>query len=237
LKVPTAELLDGRVSLRDVSAEVPVRRGGPAPTAGSSPDGALTVGELIAYGIVLYDFSGRARVADQQVTLADLRYMLYSGQGQGTASVTLAGDGLSGQARLTGEDVRIEEFMAAYGVRGGTMTGLLRYDLNVRYQGNRLGADGRMSVPEGGTVTIELLDRFLSYAEADPSGVVRRALGNLRAFDYKSAEATVRTASDDIRVSLSLQGRERFGIFPPRVKEINVRDMPMGFLARQFPAY
>ena len=37
-------------------------------------------------------------------------------------------------------------------------------------------------------------------------------------------------------MSLSLQGRERFGIFPPRVKEINVRDMPLGFLARQFPS-
>jgi hypothetical protein len=66
--------------------------------------------------------------------------------------------------------------------------------------------------------------------------VVKRALGNLRAFDYKAAAATVRTASDDLRVSLSLQGRERLGIFPPRVREINVRDMPLGFLARQFPA-
>jgi hypothetical protein len=66
--------------------------------------------------------------------------------------------------------------------------------------------------------------------------VVKRALGNLRAFDFKSADMTVRTASDDIRVSLSLQGRERFGIFPPRVREINVMDMPLGFLARQFPS-
>ena len=32
-----------------------------------------------------------------------------------------------------------------------------------------------------------------------------------------------------------MQGRERFGIFPPRVREINIRDMPLGFLARQFP--
>jgi hypothetical protein len=90
-------------------------------------------------------------------------------------------------------------------------------------------------VPEGGTVTIELLDRLLAYAEADPTGVVKRALGNLRAFDYKAADMTVRSAADDVRVNLSLQGRERFGIFPPRVKEINVRDMPLGFLARQFP--
>jgi hypothetical protein len=133
--------------------------------------------------------------------------------------------------------VRIEEFIAAYGIRGGTMTGLMRYDLNMRYRGGRLGADGRFEVPEGGTVTIELLDRLLAWANADPSGVVKRALGNLREFDYKAAEVTVRTAADDIRVSLNLQGRERFGIFPPRVKEINIREMPVGFLARQFPAH
>jgi hypothetical protein len=235
LKVPSAELLDGRVSVRDVSAEVPVRRGSPAAAAGAQSGGPLTVGELIAYGVVLYDVTGRARVADQHVALEDLRYLMYSGQGQGAGSLALAANGVSAEMRLTGEGVRIEEFIAAYGVRGGTMTGLLRYDLNMRYRGDRLGADGRMSVPEGGTVTIELLDRFLAYAAADPSGVVRRALGNLRAFDFKAAEVAVRTASDDIRVSLSLQGRDRFGIFPPRVKEINVRDMPIGFLARQFP--
>ena len=134
-----------------------------------------------------------------------------------------------------GQGVRIEQFVAAYGIRGGTMTGLLRYDLDLRYRDGRLGADGRFVVPEEGTVTIELLDRLLGYAESDPTGVLKRALGNLRAFDFKSAEATVRTAGDGMRVSLSLQGRERLGIFPPRVREINVQDMPLGFLAREFP--
>jgi hypothetical protein len=124
--------------------------------------------------------------------------------------------------------------MGAYGIHGGTMTGLLRYDLKMKL-GERLTAEGQFEVPEGGTVTIELLDRLLKYADADPTGVVKQALGNLRAFDYKGAQATVRTASDGLRVSLSLQGRERFGVFPPRVKEINVHDMPIGFLARQFP--
>ena len=36
-------------------------------------------------------------------------------------------------------------------------------------------------------------------------------------------------------MTLSLKGREIFGIFPPRVKEINVISMPIGFLAKQFP--
>jgi hypothetical protein len=236
LKVPGADLLDGRLSLRDVSAEVPVRRGGAPPAAVPDPGGPIMVGELVGFGVVLYDLSGQARVVGNRLTLDALRYLLYSGQGQGTVDVLLGADGLSAEARLTGDGVRIEEFIAASGIRGGTMTGLLRYDLDVRYREARLAADGRMTVPEGGTVTIELLDRFLSYADADPSGVVKRALGNLRAFDFKAAEMTVRTASDDIRVSLHLEGRERFGIFPPRVKAINVRDMPLGFLARQLPA-
>ncbi len=131
--------------------------------------------------------------------------------------------------------MRIDEFIAAYGIRGGTMTGLLRYDLDMRYRGGRLGADGRFGVPEGDTVTIELLDRLLSWAKADPTGAVKTALGNLRAFDYKAADATVRTEASGIQVTLSLKGRELYGIFPPRVKEIHVQDMPIGFLARQFP--
>ena len=238
LQVASAELLGGRVSLRDVSADVPVRGGRPpgaAGAAGPGPDGALRVGELVGFGVVLYDLTGRPRAIDQRLTLADLHYGHYSGEGRGEIDLELTGGGPTARAHLRGERVRIEDFVAAYGIRGGTMTGLLRYDLDMRYGGGRIGATGQFGVPEGGTVTIELLDRLLAYTEADPTGVVKRALGNLRAFDYKAADMTVRTAATDLRVSLSLRGRERFGIFPPRVKEINVRDMPIGFLARQFP--
>jgi hypothetical protein len=131
--------------------------------------------------------------------------------------------------------VRIDEFIAAYGIHGGTMTGLLRYDLNIRYGEGRYGADGRISVPQGGTVTIELLDKLLSWAQADPTGVVKTALGNLRDFDYKSADVAVMTDKDDIKLTVNLKGREILGIFPPRVKEINVVEMPLRFLNTQFP--
>jgi hypothetical protein len=236
LRVPSAEILDGRLSMRDVSAQVPIRRGGAAGAMGGPRDGPLQVGELVGYGVVLHDLTGRAGATEDRVTLTDLRYALYSGEGRGTAQVELGAAGVAARAQLTGQGVRIDDFMAAYGIRGGTMTGLLRYDLDLRYRGGRLGADGRFVVPEGGTVTIDLLDRLLGYAESDPTGVVKRALANLRAFDYRAAEATVRTASDTMRVSLSLQGRERLGIFPPRVRQITVSDMPVGFLARQFPS-
>jgi hypothetical protein len=232
LQVSTAELLDGRLSLRDVSGDIPIRRGNETrpPTYGP-----LKVGELVGYGIVLYDLTARARGADQRITLTDLRYGLYSGLGGGTIDVELGTDGLTVNGRIFGEGVRIDEFIAAYGIHGGTMTGLLRYDLNIRYGGSRYGADGRIRVPEGGTVTIELLDKFLSWAQADPTGVVKKALGNLRDFDYKAADVTVKTAADDIKVTVSLKGREILGIFTPRVKEINVVEMPLGFLNTQFP--
>jgi hypothetical protein len=235
LQVATAELLGGRLSLRDVSGDVPLRRGGATPPAGADMYGPFKVGEFVGYGVVLYDVTARARAVDQRLTLTDLRYGLYSGEGSGTIDLELGANGPTARARITGERVRIDEFMAAYGVHGGTMTGLLRYDLNVRYGGGRFGADGQLSVPQGGTVTIELLDRLLSWAQADPTGVVKTALGNLRNFDYKAADMAVRTQADDIRVTLSLKGREILGIFPPRVKEINVVEMPMGFLAKQFP--
>jgi hypothetical protein len=235
LRVPSAEILDGRLSMRDVSVQVPIRRGSAAGVMGGQRDGPLQVGELVGYGVVLHDLTARAGATGERVTLTDLRYALYSGEGRGTVEIEL-GAGLAARAQLTGQGVRIDDFMAAYGIRGGTMTGLLRYDLDLRYRGGRLGADGRFVVPEGGTVTIDLLDRLLAYAESDPTGVVKRALANLRAFDYRAAEATVRTASDTMRVSLNLQGRERLGIFPPRVRQITVSDMPVGFLARQFPS-
>jgi hypothetical protein len=234
LRVPEAELLRGRVSVREVDADVPVSRGRPPATAGGAAGGRLRTGELIGYGVVVHDLAGGARLVDDRLALTDLRYALYSGEGHGAGEAGLAADGPFARLRLAGDGVRLEEFIAGYGIRGGTMTGVLRYDLDVRYGAGRLAADGRLAVPDGGTVTIELLDRLLQYTQADPSGVARRALENLRAFDYKSADVLVRTAGD-VRVTVSLRGRERFGIFPPRVREINVVDMPLSFLARQFP--
>lgn len=233
LTVPAAELLGGTVSLRDLAAELPVRRGSEHP--GAPPWGTIAIAELIAYGVVVRDLTTPARMWNGRLNLNDLAYALYSGEGRGWAELELepAGPFLRGQ--LLGERVRIEEFVSAYGIRGGTMTGLLQYDVDFQYRAGRLGVNGRFEVPRGGTVNIELLNRLLAYAEPDPTGVLRAALGNLRAFDYKSAEADVRSAGDDIRVSLALRGREQFGIFPPKVREINIRNMPLGFLARQFP--
>jgi hypothetical protein len=230
LRIDSAELMDGKLSASNLTADVPLRRGGASPAPGP-----IQVGELIGYGVVLYDLSGRAAALDGRLAITDLHYGLYSGEGGGAVTLDLAGGPIV-QAHLTGEGVRIEEFMAAYGIRGGTMTGLLRYDLKMKLGGGHLAADGQFLVPEGGTVTIEILDRLLKYAEADPTGLVRQGLGNLRAFDFKAAEGSVRTASEGLRVSLSLQGRKLFGIFPQKVQAINVNDMPISFLARQFPA-
>ena len=233
LAVPEGELSEGKISLRDVQVDLPIRRGLEA--AGEPRWGTLGVGELIAYGVVVNDVTTPARFWRDRLALSKLAYVLYSGSGEGWGEVALESAGLAARGKLTGGRVRVEEFMSAYGVRGGTMTGLLKYELDYQYRDGRLGLNGRFEVPEGGTVNIQLLDRILGHAEADPTGVVRRALENLRAFDYKDASVEVRSAGDDIRISLGLRGRERFLVFPPRVKEINVRNMPLSFLARQFP--
>jgi hypothetical protein len=200
--------------------------------------GRLEVGELIGYGLVVRDLATPARVFRDRLSLNELSYALYSGEGRGWAEVEVEAAGPFVRGNLTGERLRIEEFMGAYGIRGGTMTGLLRYDLDAQYRAGRLGVKGRLEVPEGGAVNIELLNRLLAHAPSDPTGVVRRALENLRRFDYKLAVADVRTSGSDggeILVSLSLKGRELFWIFPARVPEISVHDMPISALARQFP--
>jgi hypothetical protein len=234
LQVPAAEVADGKVSVRDLDATLPIRRG-PA-TPGEPPWGTVTVGELIAYGVVARDTTTPARVFQDRLSLNDLTYALYSGDGKGWMELELAGAGPVARGSLTGERVRIEEFISAYGIRGGTMTGLMRYKLDFEYRAGRLALNGRFEVPDGGTVNIELLNRLLEHAGADRTGIVRQAIQNLRAFEYKSAEAEARTVADDVRVSLALTGRERlWGILPPKVREINIRNMPLSFVAKQFP--
>jgi hypothetical protein len=233
LDVADGELLGGQVSFRGLAADIPVRRG--ADVLGEPPWGTVVIGEVIAYGGVVHDLSTPARAWRDRLSLNDLSYVLYSGEGKGWGEIEIEPGGPRVRGRLTGEGIRIEEFMTAYGIRGGTMTGLLRYELDYQYRAGRLGLKGRFDVPEGGTVNIEILDRLLSYADADPTGIVRKALANLRVFDYKSAEAEVYSGADDVRVSMSLKGRERFGLFPSRVPEINVLNLPIGFLGRQFP--
>lgn len=233
LRVPAAEVAGGKVAVRDLEADVPILRGTEAPR--EPPWGTLAIGELIAYGVVARDVTTPARIFKDRLSLNDLTYALYAGEGKGWTEIELQAAGLAARGSVIGERVRIEEFISAYGIRGGTMTGLMRYKVDYEYRAGHLGLNGRFEVPDGGTVNIELLDRLLSYAQADPSGIVREALHNLRAFDYKSAEAEVRSAGDDLRVSLSLRGRERLWILPPKVREINIRNMPLSFLARQFP--
>jgi hypothetical protein len=231
LDVAESELPDLKVSIRELRADVPVHRG----VAGEPPWGTLEVGELIGYGVVVRDVTTPVRVWKGRLLLNDLTYALYSGTGKGWSEVDLEPEGLRVRGEVSGAGVRIEEFMSAYGIRGGTMTGLLGYELDYDYRAGQLGVKGRFDVPEGGTVNIEILDRLLAYAEADPTGIVRGTLTNLRVFDYKRAEALVRSAGGGIRVSVTLRGRERLLVFPAPVPEINIRNLPLSFLSRQFP--
>jgi hypothetical protein len=232
LAVPEGELWNGQVSIRDLAADVPLRRGA---TGGEPPWGQVALGELIAYNVVVRDLTTPARLWRDRLSLNALTCALYSGVGKGWGEVDLQPTGVSVRGQLSGDRVRIEEFMSAYGIRGGTMTGLLKYQLDYQYRAGRLGLNGRFEVPEGGVVNIELLNRVMGYVTSERTGVAQRALENLRQFDYKRAQAQVQSAGEDLVLSLSMQGREQFLVFPAKVKEINIQSMPLSFLARQFP--
>lgn len=235
LQVGEAEVLEGRLALRDLTVELPVRRSGLL--EGPPPWGSIEIGEAIAYRVVVRDLSTPARLWRDRLSLNDLRYTLYSGEGGGWGEVEWEAGGLHVRGQLTGEGVRIEEFIAAYGIRGGTMTGLLRYELDYRYRSGQLALRGRFEVPQGGTVNIELLNRVLAWAEADPTGLLRRAVENLRVFGYRTAAAEVTSVAGDVRVNVALEGRRILGIFPGRVPAIRISNLPLSFLARQFPGH
>src|SRR5262249_49993589 len=150
------------------------------------------------------------------------------------AEVEFPPTGVTARGQLTGEGVRIEEFMTAYGVRGGTMTGLVNYLLDFEYRNGRLALNGHFEGPEGGGGNIELLNRGLDYVESERTGVARRALETLRQFDYKHAEARLRSAGGETYLDLALQGRG-FLFFTPKVPAINIDGMPLSFLSQRFP--
>src|SRR5262249_35648760 len=231
LAVSEGELWGGKVSIRDLAADVPIRRG---EAGGEPPWGKVALGELIGYGVVVRDLTTPARVWRDRLRLNDIASSLYSGTGKGWAEVELQPTGVTARGELTGEGIRIEEFMTAYGVRGGTMTGLVKYSLDFEYRNGRLVLNGHFEVPEGGGVNIELLHRVMDYVESDRAGVAKQALSQLRQFDYKHAEGWVRSAGDEIYISLALQGRG-FLIFPPKVQAINIDGMPLSFLSKKFP--
>ena len=143
------------------------------------------------------------------------------------------GDAIALRTRLEGERLDLERLAREYPIQGGIITGRLGYTMGFRYsraQGSEVG--GTMAVGEpGGTVSISFLRRLLGYAEADSSGILRQTLANLSEFPYRSLDVDVRTVGGVTRLNLKLVGKGSFfGLLPPKVREINIRNLPLDFL-------
>ena len=141
------------------------------------------------------------------------------------------------RSRLEGEKVDIDRVFREYPIQGGMMTGRLSYTVGFRHmasQGSEVGGTIQVKEP-GGTVSISVLRRLLSYADTDPTGILRQTLENLSEFQYRTLDVDVRTVGGTTRLNLKLVGKGGlFGLLPPRVREINIKNVPLDFLVRTF---
>jgi len=203
-------------------------------TTGES--GEMTADVVSLYGVTLRAVRSPARVTAGMVNLSDLRYDLYGGKGSGWIEAQL-GDLISVRMHLEGDRVDLDRLVREYPIQGGAITGHLRYTLGFRYtpaQGSEVGGTLAVSEP-GGTVSISFLRRLLSYAETDPTGILRQTLANLSEFPYRTLDLDVRTVGGVTRLNLKLAGKGSFfGLLPPKVREINIKNLPLDFLVRTF---
>ncbi|HLC41534.1 MAG TPA: hypothetical protein VJO34_07885 [Methylomirabilota bacterium] len=230
LELPQGQLERPEISVTQASVRLPIRYGAD-PEAAS---GNLLVSQLRSGGVVVDDLRAVIRFVDGKLTLPNMTYSHYGGRGEGWLEAELSRTGLSAQFRLDGRQIDLSRLVSGYQMSGASVTGTASYLIAGRREASgKVEAGGRLTVPEpGGKVNIEMLKKLLSYAEADPSGVLRTTLENLSEFPYKSLTAEARTVEQEVRISLSLLGKERFGIFPPKVKAINIQNLPLSFLTR-----
>jgi len=233
LRIMRGEFLQGSLTVQNLRAELPVK-GEADMTTGES--GEMTADVVSLYGVTLRAVRSPARVVAGMVNLSDLRYDLYGGKGSGWIEASL-GNAVTLRTRLEGEQVDLDRLVREYPIQGGTITGRLRYTIGFRYspaQGAEVG--GTMAAGEpGGTVSISFLRRLLGYAEADPTGILRQTLANLSEFPYRTLDLDVRTVGGVTRLDLKLVGKGSFfGLLPPKVREINIKNLPLDFLVRTF---
>ncbi len=222
----------GPITLSGLQASLPLAWG----PGEEAPAGAVTAESLAAFGFVLRRLASPALVRGSVVSLPGISYIHYGGSGKGNARLDLGGAPVPLSVRLEGEGVDLATLTTEYGLTVGRITGKVRYLLVLQHsQAHGLIVAGHAaSAPPGGDVNIEALKKLLAYAESDPSGILKRALENLSVFSYSSLEADIRVGPQGGRVSLSLEGKKRFGIFPGPVQAINFQNVPLSLLVRTF---
>ncbi len=222
----------GPITLSGFRASLPLAWG----PGEEAPAGTVTAESLAAFGFVLRRLASPALVRGSVVSLPEISYAHYGGIGKGNARLDLGGAPVPVHLRLEGEGVDLATLTTEYGLTVGRITGKVRYLLVLQHsQAHGLIVAGQAaSDPPGGDVNIDALKKLLAYAESDPSGIVTRALENLSVFSYESLSGDIRVGPQGGRVSLSLEGKKRFGIFPGPVQAINFQNVPLSLLVKTF---
>ncbi len=233
VRVPKGEMnVGGPLAISDLRVSLPLAWGGRE----ESPAGTLAAESLTAFGFALRRIGSPARLQGNTFSLPEITYSHYGGGGKGYAQVELGGAAVPLRMRVEGEGVDLATLTTEYGLTVGRITGKVRYLLAAQYsQAHGLVAGGQVaSDPPGGEINIDALKKLISYAERDPTGILRRTLESLSVFSYESLTGDIRVGPRGGRVSLSLEGKKRFGLFPGPVRAINFQNVPLSLLVKTF---
>jgi hypothetical protein len=243
-EVPSAEMdLGGPVVLTNIKAEVPAAWGAVVHADGrdgavEGPVGRVSVERVTAYGFTLDRFLSPAQFRDGRLRLSAIDYVHYGGRGTGWLEAAIDGRAIPVRARLDGQHIDLARLTREYGLTIAEVSGIVQYLFVFQYSAAQgiVGVGQVQSDDEGGEVSIQAIERLLASAEveAESTGVLRQTLENLRVFRYASLSGDVRITRSGGYVNLSLEGKKRLGIFPAPVKAINLRNVPIGLLARLF---
>jgi len=222
----------GPITLSGLQASLPLAWG----PGEEAPAGAVTAESLAAFGFVLRRLASPALVRGSVLSFPEISYVHYGGSGKGEARLDLGGAAVPLGLRIEGEGVDLATLTTEYGLTVGRITGKVRYLLVLQHSQARglIAAGHAASDPPGGDVNIDALKKLLAYAESDPTGILRRTLESLSVFSYESLSGDIRVGPQGGRVSLSLEGKKRFGIFPGPVRSINFHNVPLALLVRTF---
>lgn len=230
LEMPRATLRELGAEIANVSASLPVGYG----EDGSLNPGTVTIESLRVHGVAFDGFRASAQLRNGFLDLPEATYVHYGGRGTGWVQAELANPDLPIRFRFEADGVDLSQFVAEYGLKAARVSGRARYVvglIHTRKQGAE--AAGRLWVDDpGGVVSIDVLKSLLSHAPEGPLGLIRDTLEGLSEFPYSSLTGEISMAQGETRIDLNLQGRKRFGIFPPRIQAITIQNLPLSFVVK-----
>jgi hypothetical protein len=231
-----AEVTVGRpVVATRMHIDVPVTHG--AAPAAAKP-GAVTIERLEAFGFALDRIRSQGQFADGLLRLSDISYVHYGGRGTGWIEAAIDRRPVPLRSRIEGEHIDLAVLTREYPITVARLSGRVRYLIVLQHSLARgVNGAGQVNSEEpGGEISVDAIQKLVDSGQIPPDsfGLVRQVLESLRVFRYSSLDADVRVSRNGGYINLSIEGKKRFGIFPPSIKAINVTDVPLSLLARTF---